>query len=262
MPKEIAELPIVSCYARPDDDRDAPYERLVEAVTAGKLKAHVWYIEHDAGEQANDLAGSQVRLPYFFVGEAPDGGKTWPKHRCGGAAFLRVWLNGRPVAEVQQGLKAAAKTAVREEQVGVPQAAPYAERSSEWYDEKLKDAMQIAADAQQSLKDERATTRALRKAGKELVDQIAGCNMLLAEATQRADYQAEELTKCSAMLATSTKALRRIEDRVDVAIGCVDKMALAGEHSLEQRDHALAELRSAQALANTELPGGWVALGA
>ena len=155
MPKKIAELPLVSCYAMLDDDRTASYERLAEAVRAGKLKAATWYIEHDAGEQANDLAGSNVRLPYFFVGDPPLAGKTWPKHRAGGAAFLERWLDG---------------LAAREEQVGVPQAAPYAERSSEWYDEKLKD--------------ERAThAGAASKAGKELVDQNHALEVKLAEAT-------------------------------------------------------------------------------
>ena len=39
MPKENAELPLVSCYAvLPDDDRTASYQRLAEAVRAGKLE--------------------------------------------------------------------------------------------------------------------------------------------------------------------------------------------------------------------------------
>ena len=116
---------------------------------AGKLKAATWYIEEDAGKQAADLAGSNVRLPYFFVGDPPDGGATWPKHRCGGAAFLEAflerWLDG---------------LAAREEQVGVTQKAP-GKRDTPM-PETDKD---VIPWLQEKLKGERAKTRALAGGG-------------------------------------------------------------------------------------------------
>ena len=56
----------------------------------------------------------------------------------------------------------------------MPQAAPHAERSSEWYDEKLKDERVPSSDD--------ACTRELRKAGREVVDQNHALEVKLAEA--------------------------------------------------------------------------------
>jgi len=63
-----------------------------------------------AHRSARELAGRQVRVPFFFVGEPPAEGRPWPRERCGGRAWFLKYVKeqrGLPKAPTKRSKKPA-----------------------------------------------------------------------------------------------------------------------------------------------------------
>ena len=284
MPKKTdATAPNVLGYALPDSDRSAIEEMLAEAAKAGRVGNVVWYVEHDSKELADILAGTPVNLPYFFVGETPIGvldeppTATWPKHRRGGQVFLGNWLAGLgktvldlPEGAGKAGLKAAAERAAAETapahgngpQPTDAETVEALQKSHAQLETRYQEAVQRAdagqerADkAEEKLKDERATSRALRKEVKEAQEHADGVQRASNKLAQRIDTQKQTIDQICEARDIQRLALRRILDRALVAYQVASGLQFVAEYDNGRRDHILAELKSIRSLAKLLLPG-------
>ena len=285
MPKKTdATAPNVLGYALPDSDRGAIERDALGGREGGPRGQRGLVRRADAKDVAAALAGaSAVNLPYFFVGDTPigvhdeDSNETWPKHRRGGQVFLGNWLAGLgktvldlPEGAGKAGLKAAAQKAADEadakpgngpqptdaETVEALQKS-HAELETRYQEAVQRaDAGQERADkAEEKLKAERATTRALRKELKETQEHADGVERASNKLAQRIDTQKQTIDQICDARDIQRLALRRILDRALVAYQVASGLQFVAEYDNGRRDHILAELKSIRSLAKLLLPG-------